>query len=139
MAEDIETITPAVRGLIVGAPIRQFAPLQTTATCLALDGSERAQTFRRWRGIAPRALTALNPRKRHAARRRGGESGGAISALCLIAVRINKPKSFAGLKALAANLAKDVTGATDVTSERNALGLGRSYQARKARPPSASP
>jgi carbamoyl-phosphate synthase small subunit len=99
-AEDIETITPAVRGLIVRA---DAAHPSNYRNLLALDGWLKKHNIPAVAGIDTRALTSL-------IREKGMPHGVVVnlsdSALDREAL-IKQAKSFAGLEGL--DLAKDVT------------------------------
>ena len=99
--EDIETLTPVVRGLIVRADAEHPSNYRTL---LALDPlAEEAQHPGAGGHRHPRADLA-DPRKGHAAWRGGQSGGGELDQRC---ADRSRPRTFAGLEGL--DLAKDVT------------------------------
>jgi carbamoyl-phosphate synthase small subunit len=99
-AEDIETVTPAVRGLIVRA---DAAHPSNYRNLLALDGWLKKHNIPAVAGIDTRALTSLIREKGMPHGVVVNLGGGALDRDALI----QQAKSFAGLEGL--DLAKDVT------------------------------
>ena len=113
--EDIETITPAVRGLIVRADAEHPSNYRSLA---ALDRWLKAHNIPARGGHRHPRPDQPDPRKRHAAwrDRQCGRRRAATSAALL-----KQAKSFPGLEGL--DLAKEVSARQTYQLERNALGL----------------
>ena len=105
-AEDIETVTPAVRGLIVRADAQYPSNYRNL---LALDGWLKKHNIPAVAGIDTRALTALIREKGmpHGVVVNLAPSSNSKSAALDREALIKQAKSFAGLEGL--DLAKDVT------------------------------